>query len=40
MGSVEAANGDGAKPKKQLILNAFDMYTVGHLSPGQWKVCS
>lgn len=24
--------------KKQIILNAFDMSTVGHLSPGQWKV--
>lgn len=25
--------------KKQIFLNAFDMSTVGHLSPGQWKVC-
>ena len=25
-------------PKKQILLNAFDMSTVGHLSPGQWKV--
>lgn len=24
--------------KKQILLNAFDMSTVGHLSPGQWKV--
>lgn len=24
--------------KKHIILNAFDMSTVGHLSPGQWKV--
>jgi hypothetical protein len=40
MGSVEATAGDGATPKKQLILNAFDMFTVGHLSPGQWKVRS
>lgn len=24
--------------KKKIILNAFDMSTVGHLSPGQWKV--
>ncbi|GCB21518.1 dimethyl-sulfide monooxygenase [Aspergillus awamori] len=23
--------------KKQILLNAFDMSTVGHLSPGQWK---
>lgn len=26
------------QPKKQILLNAFDMSTVGHLSPGQWKV--
>lgn len=26
------------KPKKQILLNAFDMSTVEHLSPGQWKV--
>ena len=26
------------RPKKQILLNAFDMSTVGHLSPGQWKV--
>lgn len=25
-------------PKKHILLNAFDMSTVGHLSPGQWKV--
>jgi hypothetical protein len=25
--------------KKQILLNAFDMSgTIGHLSPGQWKV--
>lgn len=24
--------------KKHILLNAFDMSTVGHLSPGQWKV--
>lgn len=30
-------NGNG---KKQILLNAFDMSTVGHLSPGQWKVLS
>lgn len=23
--------------KKQILLNAFDMFTPGHLSPGQWK---
>ncbi|KAJ3540232.1 hypothetical protein NM208_g5151 [Fusarium decemcellulare] len=26
---------DGAK--KKILINAFDMSTVGHLSPGQWK---
>jgi alkanesulfonate monooxygenase SsuD/methylene tetrahydromethanopterin reductase-like flavin-dependent oxidoreductase (luciferase family) len=33
--------GDGilGNGKKQIFLNAFDMSTVGHLSPGQWKVC-
>lgn len=32
-------NQNGAsKGKKQILLNAFDMSTVGHLSPGQWKV--
>lgn len=29
---------DNAAPKKKILLNAFDMSTVGHLSPGQWKV--
>jgi hypothetical protein len=24
--------------KKKILINAFDMSTVGHLSPGQWKV--
>lgn len=28
----------GTVGKKKIILNAFDMSTVGHLSPGQWKV--
>ncbi|SPO06556.1 related to thermophilic desulfurizing enzyme [Cephalotrichum gorgonifer] len=23
--------------KKQILINAFDMSTIGHLSPGQWK---
>ncbi|ROV98418.1 hypothetical protein VMCG_07107 [Cytospora schulzeri] len=27
--------GDGKK--KHILLNAFDMSTIGHLSPGQWK---
>lgn len=33
--SIEPQNGH---QKKQILLNAFDMSTVGHLSPGQWKV--
>lgn len=32
---VNAGLGSG---KKQILLNAFDMSTIGHLSPGQWKV--
>ncbi|KAF8846595.1 Nitrilotriacetate monooxygenase component A/pristinamycin IIA synthase subunit A [Acephala macrosclerotiorum] len=28
---------ENGHPKKQILLNAFDMSTVGHLSPGQWK---
>ncbi|WQF87067.1 Putative Luciferase-like domain-containing protein [Colletotrichum destructivum] len=36
--SDENQNGaTGAKPKKQILLNAFDMFTVGHLSFGQWR---
>jgi hypothetical protein len=34
---AETTSPNGA-PKKHIILNAFDMSTVGHLSPGQWKV--
>jgi len=32
-------NGDNENREnpKQILLNAFDMSTVGHLSPGQWK---
>ncbi|KAG7101555.1 Dimethyl-sulfide monooxygenase like protein [Verticillium longisporum] len=29
-----------SEAKKQILLNAFDMSTVGHLSPGQWKPIS
>jgi hypothetical protein len=32
------ANASNGAPKKHILLNAFDMSTVGHLSPGQWKV--
>ncbi|KAK2750812.1 hypothetical protein FQN55_001824 [Onygenales sp. PD_40] len=32
---IPIRNGKGVK--KQILLNAFDMSTVGHLSPGQWK---
>lgn len=31
-------NTSSGAPKKHILLNAFDMSTVGHLSPGQWKV--
>ncbi|EXJ88503.1 hypothetical protein A1O1_05433 [Capronia coronata CBS 617.96] len=26
-----------AAPKKRILLNAFDMFTVGHMSHGQWR---
>jgi hypothetical protein len=29
---------ENSHSKKEILLNAFDMSTVGHLSPGQWKV--
>lgn len=35
VGQDGSTNSNG---KKQILLNAFDMSTVGHLSPGQWKV--
>ncbi|KAF5518624.1 Dimethyl-sulfide monooxygenase [Colletotrichum aenigma] len=38
MTSSEAQNeSNGTKPKKEILLNAFDMFTVGHLSFGQWR---
>lgn len=37
-GSSGAGENGAPKAKKQILLNAFDMSTVGHLSPGQWKV--
>lgn len=30
-------NGAAARPRKELILNAFTMNSPGHLSPGQWR---
>jgi hypothetical protein len=39
MGDTNSASQNGsADGKKQILLNAFDMSTVGHLSPGQWRV--
>ncbi|GLB03408.1 hypothetical protein AtubIFM57258_007986 [Aspergillus tubingensis] len=35
MGDISTDNRQDGK--KQILLNAFDMSTVGHLSPGQWK---
>lgn len=35
MGSIE--NGPEGPNKKRIYLNAFDMFTVGHLSFGQWR---
>ncbi|CAH0052449.1 unnamed protein product [Clonostachys solani] len=34
---VNAGAGGENGTKKQIILNAFDMSTVGHMAPGQWK---
>lgn len=34
----EVTTSQNGHTKKQILLNAFDMSTVGHLSPGQWKV--
>lgn len=34
----ESGTAEGPNERKQILLNAFDMSTVGHLSPGQWKV--
>ncbi|KAL1969923.1 hypothetical protein VTN77DRAFT_7432 [Rasamsonia byssochlamydoides] len=31
------SNGNRIGNRKHILLNAFDMSTVGHLSPGQWK---
>lgn len=41
MGDINTAGdqNDSASGKKHILINAFDMSTVGHLSPGQWKVC-
>ncbi|ODM23142.1 hypothetical protein SI65_00731 [Aspergillus cristatus] len=35
--TAEANGHEVRQGKKQILLNAFDMSTVGHLSPGQWK---
>lgn len=37
---VPTQNGthDLGNGKKHMLLNAFDMSTIGHMSPGQWKV--
>ena len=37
-GSSDAASSGAQTAKKQILINAFDMSTIGHLSPGQWKV--
>jgi hypothetical protein len=40
MGDINSTNSqNGPVGKKHVLINAFDMSTVGHLSPGQWKVC-
>lgn len=34
--TIHGENGTSTTRKK-ILINAFDMSTVGHLSPGQWK---
>lgn len=34
---LNGTSNGAAAPKKKILINAFDMSTVGHLSPGQWK---
>jgi hypothetical protein len=38
MGDSAGSASTDQNGKKHILLNAFDMSTVGHLSPGQWKV--
>lgn len=33
----DQANGTSTKPKKKLLINAFDMFTPSHLAFGQWR---
>lgn len=33
----EQSGAAGNAGKKHILLNAFDMSTIGHMSPGQWK---
>jgi hypothetical protein len=35
--SISNGSNGTASAKKKILINAFDMSTVGHLSPGQWK---
>ncbi|OQD81769.1 hypothetical protein PENANT_c025G01751 [Penicillium antarcticum] len=37
MGEPGASTSQNGSGKKHILLNAFDMSTVGHLSPGQWR---
>ncbi|KAH8590508.1 luciferase-like domain-containing protein [Bisporella sp. PMI_857] len=36
-GKTDDAYNGTKEDKPQILLNAFDMFTIGHLSPGQWK---
>jgi alkanesulfonate monooxygenase SsuD/methylene tetrahydromethanopterin reductase-like flavin-dependent oxidoreductase (luciferase family) len=36
-GTAASTNDASTTISKKILLNAFDMSTVGHLSPGQWK---
>ncbi|KAK5130039.1 hypothetical protein LTR08_002513 [Meristemomyces frigidus] len=37
MSSQASSSATGEGKKKHILINAFDMSTIGHLSPGQWK---
>ncbi|KAK0712595.1 HK97 family phage prohead protease [Lasiosphaeria miniovina] len=37
MADIEAPRAGKGNEKRRIFLNAFDMCTIGHLSPGQWK---
>lgn len=39
-GDIQQSNDVAEPANKKILLNAFEMSTVGHLSPGQWMMRS